>query len=83
MGGDVLVVAGGIGLAPLRPAVLALLAERDALPHTSRCSTVRAARRTSSTRTSSSVARARGIDVQTIVDHGAADWPGRVGLVTR
>ena len=28
-GGDVLVVAGGIGLAPLRPAILALLARRE------------------------------------------------------
>ncbi len=28
-GADVLVVAGGIGLAPLRPAILALLARRE------------------------------------------------------
>ena len=31
-GGDVVLVAGGIGLAPLRPALLEVLADRDALP---------------------------------------------------
>lgn len=80
-GGDVLVVAGGIGLAPLRPVVEHLLADRDRY---------RSARLLIGARTPGDLLytaqyddwRARGVDVQVSVDKGDADWTGRVGLVT-
>ncbi|MFC6238161.1 FAD/NAD(P)-binding protein [Longivirga aurantiaca] len=80
-GGDVLVVAGGIGLAPLRPAVLDLLAHRDDY----RSAVVLYGARSPTDRLYPDELEAwssRGVDVQSIVDHGTPDWPGRVGLVT-
>ncbi len=80
-GADVLLVAGGIGLAPLRPAVLAVLAER----HRFRSVALLYGARSPADRLYPGEVeewRERGIDVECIVDHGTADWPGRVGLVT-
>ena len=81
-GGDVVVVAGGIGLAPLRPAINHLVANRDSLPrgraalrgaHAGRDPLPERARsagaRRGSASTSPSTAR-------------RASWDGRVGLVT-
>ena len=80
-GGDVVIVAGGIGLAPLRPAVLRLLAERERY---GRVALLCGARSPADQLYPDELVRWRdhGIDVATIVDHGAAGWPGRVGLVT-
>ena len=58
-GGDVVVVAGGIGLAPLRPVVYRALAGRRATTARSRCSTAAARPPTCSTPTSSSAGGAR------------------------
>lgn len=82
-GGDVVVVAGGIGLAPLRPVVRRILARRD---------TVGAAAIVIGARTPADLMfRAevdewrRRPDLETVVTVDAADrmWDGAVGLVTQ
>ncbi len=80
-GGDVVVVAGGLGLAPLRPAVLRLAAERDRYRQVA---LLYGARTPRDQLYPEELLRWRdqGLDVQSIVDVGTADWPGRVGLVT-
>jgi NAD(P)H-flavin reductase len=80
-GTDVLVVAGGIGLAPLRPALLAVLARREQYR---RVALLYGARSPDDRLYPDELEqwRERGIDVECIVDHGTPGWPGRVGLVT-
>jgi NAD(P)H-flavin reductase len=82
-GGDLVVVAGGIGLAPLRPVVLHALARRDA--YDAVCVLVGA-------RTPAELlfgAELHGwrsrfdVEVDVTVDAAVGDWHGRVGLVTR
>ena len=81
-GGDVLVIAGGIGLAPLRAAVLEVAASRD------RFGTVHVLH---GARTEADVlfgdellawGSGAGLEVAVIVDRAATSWTGRVGLVT-
>ena len=80
-GGDVLVVAGGIGLAPLRPVMLELVAHRDRYRRVVLLYGARSpADRLYPGETDQWASQ--GISVQSIVDHGNPDWPGRVGLVT-
>ena len=79
-GRDLLIVAGGIGLAPLRPVLLAALAERGG-GRVVLLVGARSPRDLVFTR-ELEVWRRRGADVQVTVDHGDADWDGRVGLVT-
>lgn len=82
MGHDVVVVTGGIGLAPLRPLLDGILARRD------RFGTVRLfyGARTPADQLYSDELRAwadRGdVEVSLIVDRGTPDWPGPVGVVT-
>lgn len=81
-GKDIVIVAGGLGMAPLRPALYRLLGERKrygkvALLFGSRRPEEIVFRREVETW------RARfDIDVEVTVDHAAADWRGHVGLVT-
>ncbi|MGL6279000.1 MAG: FAD/NAD(P)-binding protein [Gaiella sp.] len=82
LGGDALIVAGGIGLAPLRPAVLELLAQRDAFDAV----TVLVGARSPADllyRSELETWRSRlDLDVEVTVDAAPSDWRGRVGLVT-
>ena len=80
-GGDVVIVTGGIGLAPLRPAVLQLIADREL--YTS-VALLYGARSPADLLFTDEFERwqAQGIDIDVIVDHGTATWQGRVGLVT-
>jgi NAD(P)H-flavin reductase len=81
-GGDVVVVTGGIGLAPLRPAIERVVSERD---------DYRAVVLLYGARTPDEMLffdqlqswREAGIDVKYTVDAADADWDGRVGLVTK
>lgn len=81
-GGDVVIVAGGIGLAPLRPAVLQVLAHREAY---------RRVVLLYGTRTPQDVLyatelerwRTSGLEIEVIVDYAPPAWHGRVGLVTK
>ncbi len=80
-GGDLVVMAGGIGLAPLRPVV------RHAVEHRERYGTVAVL---IGARTPADllypdeydVWRAAGIEVQVTVDRADAGWTGHVGVVT-
>jgi NAD(P)H-flavin reductase len=82
-GGDVVVVAGGIGLAPLRPALLQLAAERDEYD---RVVLLYGARTPEDILFGDDLfrwAKQNGIVVEVTVDNGQHAWRGRVGLVTQ
>ena len=79
-GADVVVVAGGLGLAPLRLALLALLAERDRFE---RLVLLYGARTPADLlyREELEEWSEQGLDVQLTVDAADADWEGPVGVV--
>ncbi len=80
-GRDVLVVAGGIGLAPLRPVLLAALADRARFGRVVLLAGARSPADLPFIRELGTWA-GRGADVRVTVDHGDSGWAGRVGLVT-
>jgi NAD(P)H-flavin reductase len=81
-GGDVVLVAGGIGLAPLRPVAHHVLAQRREFGSVTLLY---------GTRTPADVLypreiarwRRQGLDAQVTVDRAADGWTGEVGVVTR
>lgn len=82
-GHDVLIVAGGIGLAPLRPALYSVLADRAAF---GRVSLLYGGRTPADLLFRRELERWRGrldLDVGVTVDTAGADWRGSVGVVTR
>ncbi len=82
-GGDVVFVAGGIGLAPLRPAVLEVCASRSDY---GRVLLLYGARTPEDVLFGDDLqrwGRDHEIDVQVTVDNGQHAWRGRVGLVTQ
>lgn len=80
-GGDLVVVAGGIGLAPVRPAVLQALAARVPC---ARIVVLVGARTPADLLYVDELEtwRRSGVDVDVTVDRADASWGGRVGLVT-
>jgi NAD(P)H-flavin reductase len=81
-GADVVLVAGGIGLAPLRPAMLHVLAHRERY---GRVSLLYGGRSPAELLYGDELERWRalpGVDVGVTVDAAPAGWAGRVGLVT-
>lgn len=83
VGRDVIVMAGGIGLAPLRPALHRLLAERGRY---GRVFLLYGARSPGDLLYRDALAGWRGrfdLEVEVTVDHAPADWHGDVGVVTR
>jgi NAD(P)H-flavin reductase len=81
-GGDVVIVAGGIGLAPLRPALLEVLADRDRYR---RVVLLYGTRSPDDVLFERDLETWRGrfdLEVDVTVDYGPPDWRGRVGLVT-
>jgi len=81
-GGDVVIVAGGIGLAPLRPAILEVLAERERYR---RVVLLYGTRSPDDVVYAKELERWRGrfdVEVELTVDYGPPGWRGRVGLVT-
>ncbi len=80
-GGDVLVVAGGIGLAPLRPVVLRLLAQRGAYRNVSLCYGARTPG--DLLYVDESETWKRRIDTYVTVDAVDSAWSGSVGVVTK
>ncbi len=79
---DVVVVAGGIGLAPLRPAIYHLLAQRQ---HYGRIAILYGARGPLDLLYQRELEQWRGrfdLDVQVTVDHATSGWHGHVGVVT-
>lgn len=82
VGKDVLVLAGGIGLAPLRSAVLTALAGRERY---GRISVLIGSRSPAEIafRAELDSWRAAGADVRVTVDRADAGWRGNVGVVTQ
>ena len=79
-GGDVLIVAGGLGLAPLRSVIYDVLARRSDFE---RVTLLYGARSPSDLLYAREleVWRANGIDVDVVVDHAGTSWLGPVGTV--
>lgn len=80
-GGDVVFIAGGIGLAPLRPAVLEVLADRAAY---GRVTVVYGARTDGDVLFGAQLEEwsTADVDVAVTVDRAGPTWSGHVGLVT-
>ncbi len=82
----VVLVAGGIGLAPLRPAILALVAAADARAAAGLETAIYCGARTPADllypEELAAWARLPGFSVRVTVDQAGADWRGSVGLVT-
>lgn len=80
-GGDLVLVAGGIGLAPLRPVLHRVVADRATF---GRVALLVGARTPDAVLFPDELARTRGVDVQVevTVDHARRGWTGDVGLVT-
>ena len=79
-GANIVLVAGGIGLAPLRPSVHALLGDKDAFG----TKTLLFGTRTPEGllyRNEYESWSAAGLDVQVTVDRSGPDWTGNVGVV--
>ncbi|MGV1037204.1 MAG: FAD/NAD(P)-binding protein [Candidatus Nanopelagicales bacterium] len=81
-GHDVVIAAGGIGLAPLRPVIHAILANRAAFGTVVLVVGARAAKDLIFRAELDRWWRDRQIQVRTIVDHHAQDWRGNVGIIT-
>ncbi|MFN6545103.1 FAD/NAD(P)-binding protein [Mycolicibacterium nivoides] len=81
-GRDLVIVGGGVGLAPLRPVVHGVLAERDAY---GKVTLIVGARGRDDFLFDAELrqwARSENIDVQLTVDVPVQGWPGEVGFVT-
>ncbi len=83
VGMDLVFVAGGIGLAPLRPAIYQAMAERHKFGN---IAVLYGARTPEDILFSKELLRWKSrfdIDVQVTVDRSTGHWQGRVGLVTK
>jgi NAD(P)H-flavin reductase len=81
-GGPVVVVAGGLGLAPLRTAIRAMVADRSAWPEV----TILVGARSPDALLYAGELdewRRAGARVEVTVDRGTPEWTGHVGVVTR
>jgi NAD(P)H-flavin reductase len=81
-GSDVLLVAGGIGLAPLRPAIRAILSSREKY---GKVVLLYGSRSPADLLYQREVERWRSrfdVDVSVTVDHAMGGWRGNVGFVT-
>lgn len=80
-GGDIVIVAGGIGLPPLRPVIYHVLANREQY---GRAVLLYGARTPGDLLFTGEIGRWRSrfdLEVEVTVDAGAADWRGDVGVV--
>jgi NAD(P)H-flavin reductase len=81
-GRDVIVVAGGIGLAPLRPVIYEVLKNREEYGRLVLLYGARSPRDVLYRRELATWARRRETQVLTTVDYGGLSWKGHVGVVT-
>ncbi len=79
--GDIVIVAGGLGLAPLRPAIYAVLAHRERYGRVVVLYGTRSPGDILFRRELEMWRRRLDVDVTVTVDHAAADWRGNVGVV--
>lgn len=82
VGRDVVIVAGGVGLAPLRPVVLAALADRDRFDRVTLIAGARSRDDFLFRAELDEWVRSDAIDVHMTVDVPVQGWPGEVGFVT-
>lgn len=82
VGRDVVVMAGGIGLAPLRPALYQLMRWRDRYKKIILIYGARSPEDIVFGRELAAWAKGKGIEVTVTVDRASAKWKGNVGLVT-
>ncbi len=82
VGRDLIIVAGGVGLAPLRPVVLAALADRDRFGRVTLIAGARSREDFLFQGELDEWARGGAIDVHITVDVPVQGWPGEVGFVT-
>ena len=82
-GHDVLVVAGGLGLAPLRPALYRLLAERRRFGRVALLYGTRSPADILYPRELERWRKRLDLQLEVTVDHAGTDWHGHVGVVTR
>jgi len=80
-GGDVVVVAGGLGMAPLRPLIYHLMNHRDRFGHVWLICGARSPNGLLFRREYADWSQ-RGIDVQLTVDRPDSNWNGHIGVVT-
>lgn len=81
-GHDVVLVAGGLGLAPLRPALLYILMHRSRYGRVALLYGARSPADRLYSRQLEQWSKRRDLDVLQIVDVAPASWHGHVGLVT-
>jgi anaerobic sulfite reductase subunit B len=79
-GRDLVILAGGVGLAPLRPVIDQVLADRDRFGMV--CLLAGARSPDALLFRDEFDAWSEHLDVQMIVDHAEPTWPGRIGVVT-
>jgi NAD(P)H-flavin reductase len=82
VGRDLVIVAGGVGLAPLRPVVLAALTDRDRFGRVTLIAGARSSDDFLFRGELAEWARSGDIDVHVTVDVPVQGWPGEVGFVT-
>ena len=81
-GNDIIIIGGGIGLAPLRPALYRLISEREKY---GRISLLYGTRTPADILFHNELERWRGrldLDVEVTVDRASTSWRGHVGVVT-
>jgi len=81
-GRDVIVMAGGLGLAPLRPALYHLLRHRDDYGDVTLLYGTRQPQSIVFPQELQDWAEQAAIEVDVAVDNAERDWPGKVGVVT-
>jgi NAD(P)H-flavin reductase len=83
LGRDVVVIAGGIGLAPLRPLIDAVLADRPRFGAVRLYLGARTPRDRLFVAEMNALAGRADLEVAEIVDRAGPEWLGRVGVVTQ
>jgi len=81
-GGEVIIVTGGIGLAPLRPVIYELIARQREFGQVTLLYGARSPSGLLYTQEFDAW-REAGINIQTTVDRASSDWSGNVGVVTQ
>ena len=81
VGKDVIVVAGGLGLAPLRPALYHLFTQRARFGEVTLLYGTRSPDDILFRHEIESWRRRLDVDIEVTVDHALADWHGHVGVV--
>lgn len=82
-GQDVVVVAGGLGLAPLRPSIYHLIANRERFGRVVLLYGTRSPDEILYRRQLETWRQRLDLQIEVTVDHAGADWRGHVGVVTR